>query len=211
MTSCYGQSDERKCYDDKNLEFVQLLIPEDYINDRQLIKDLQKIYLDANKFDNVRAENMKLHQDFLITQTNLIDQAAANLWDFCLSQGINNISPPIPGSFSVAEDWMVSSQFNCLNQEIPDLAKRVVSEMSFKEMRIVDNQESQLLMDLTTPTLVKELSRIYQIEQQKEAHEIKELCANDGEAKLPHELRYHEVKKTIKDLCSDVSRSQSRN
>jgi hypothetical protein len=210
MTSCYGQSDERKCYDEKNMEFVQLLIPDDYVNDSQLIRDLQKMYLDSTMFDNVRAENMKLHQDFLITQTTLIDQAAANLWGFCLSKGMSNTSPPIAGSFSVAEDWMVSSQFNCLNREIPDVAKRVVSEMSFKEMRIIDHQESLLLLDLTTPTLVKELSRIYQIEQQKEALEIKERCASEPQSKLSQEFRYHQVKQPEKDICRDFASSEPR-
>ena len=238
MTSCYRQADEKACYDEKILALVQELIPQDLVNAENLTIDLQKMYLDANKFEIVRADNMKLHQDFLITQANLIDESAANLWEVCLNKGIDNSEEPIPGPFSVGESWMVSSQFNCLSMDIPEEVRRVVSDMSFEARGITDGRESLLLFDLTLPTFTKEISRLYEADRQIEANKVSQLikdnrskltarlksdfawitqlgmmgklCEAEAKREFPQDLRYHEYQQTFSATVESICTDVAR-
>lgn len=238
MTSCYRQPDEKKCYDEKILELVKDLIPQDLVNAENLANDLQKMYLDANKFEIVRADNMKLYQDFLITQAALIDQSAAKLWEICLNKGVDNSQDPIPGPFSVGENWMVSSQFNCLSMDIPEEVRRVVSDMSFEAMGITDGRESLLLFDLTLPTFTKEISRLYESARLTEASKVAQLikdnrakliarlksdfnwitklgmmdrlCEAEAKKEFPQDLRYHEYQQTFSATVESICSDVAR-
>lgn len=172
VTSCYGQVDEKQCYDEQIQAYVDRIVPNDLVNAENLRRDLQKMFLEANGFEATRALSQKLHQDFLFSQSALIDASARELWRTCASRAIDNREAPIPGPFSVGEGWMVSSQFNCLSLEIPSEVKRAISAMSFEAMGVSDASESRLLFDLALPLYVKEIQRFFDLEKATEARSI---------------------------------------
>lgn len=172
VTGCYGQVDEKQCYDEQILAYVERIVPRDLVNAENLRRDLQKMYLDANGFDATRALSQKLHQDFLFSQSALLDASAKELWRTCASRPIDNREAPVPGPFSVGEGWMVSSQFNCLSLEIPSEVKRAISAMSFEAMGVSDGSESRLLFDLALPLYVKEIQRFFDLEKADEVREL---------------------------------------
>lgn len=230
MTDCYGEIDEKLCYQDSLTSYLADLIPGNLQNAESLKEDLRKMFLETNRFEVIRVEMMKVHQDFIRTQVSLIDESAKRLWDECASGKWSNQEAPIPGPFSVGEEWMVSSQFNCLSLQIPDDTRVVVGSMSFDALGVSHGKENRLLFDLTLPLYVSEVSRLYEKARTAEKERVDEINARkrvefkqnllsnfswakgvrgfrkDCEAslwpELPRELRYHLSENVFGDLVN---------
>jgi hypothetical protein len=74
----------------------------------------------------------------------------------------------VAGPLSLGEEWMASSQYNCLNREINKEARAVVGEMSFDQLGVTDGKEGKLLFELTLPLYVKEVKQLYENDLQQE-------------------------------------------
>ncbi|MBY0517106.1 MAG: hypothetical protein K2P81_09370 [Bacteriovoracaceae bacterium] len=231
MTECYGDLDEKSCYELGISNLIDELIPKDIINAQSMKDDLRKMFVDANKFEAVKSEMIKVHQDFIFTQSSILNESAKQLWKDCSSQFWSNQVPPIPGPFSVGEAWMVSSQFNCISFGIPDEVKSLVSRMSFEAIGVHDERESKLLFDLAIPIYTKEINRYYFQALESEALEIKKIlaantieenlsssfswitglgeqvrkdCDKQARSDLPGNLRYHDPAVVFDDLVSQA-------
>lgn len=168
MAGCYGDVDEKQCYQNAITEMLDELIPSDMANAENLEADLRRMFLEANRFETVKAETIKVHQDFIFTQSALLSESAKKLWDECYALPLTDHDAPVSGPFRIGEAWMASSQYNCLNRSINKEARAVVGEMSFEQLGVTDGKEGKLLFDLTLPLYVKELKQLYEADMQSE-------------------------------------------
>ncbi len=174
MTGCYGDVDEKKCYLDAIDELLMELIPDDMVQAENLQADLRKMFLEANRFEAVKVETIKVHQDFIFTQSALINESVKKLWNSCRAIPLTDHDAPVSGPLSLGEGWMASSQYNCLNSDISREVRAAVGEMSFDQLGVTDGKEGMLLYDLTLPLFVKDLKQLYEYDSQAEETRIEE-------------------------------------
>lgn len=160
MTDCYKEGDERACYSQKIKNYIDQIITDASTDKERLSADLESKFLETYGFELVRSEMIKSYQDFISTQSLLISESALELWGSCASGEISNAQPPIAGPFSVGTGWMVSSQYNCLNQEISKELGNTVSQMNFNGDEISSDKEKQILTDLSLVNYLSELQRL---------------------------------------------------
>lgn len=172
MAGCYGDLDEKKCYEDSVTELLDDLIPDDLVQAENLQADLRKMFLDANKFETVKVETIKVHQDFIFTQSALISESAQELWNACRALPLTDHDSPVSGPLSLGEAWMASSQYNCLNRDIHREARAVVGGMSFDQLGVTNGREGKLLFELTLPLYVKEIRALYDADAALEADRV---------------------------------------
>jgi hypothetical protein len=220
MTGCYGDVDEKKCYHDAIDDLLAEIIPDDMVQAENLQIDLRKMFLEANRFEAVKVETIKVHQDFIFTQSELVFDSAKKLWDSCRAAPVEDHDAPVSGPLSLGEGWMASSQYNCLNREISKETRSVVGEMSFDQLGVTDGKEGKLLFDLTQPLFVKEIKQLYENDLQVEEARIEKTkqessqifdqklkndfswarrpgsflqqdCESEAFSALPQDFRYH--------------------
>lgn len=172
MTGCYGDLDEKKCYHDAIDDLLSELIPVDMVQAENLQADLRKMFLEANRFEAVKVETIKVHQDFIFTQSALINESVKKLWTSCRALPLTDHDAPVSGPLSLGEGWMASSQYNCLNGDITKEVRSAVGEMSFEQLGVTEGKEGMLLYDLTLPLFVKELRQLYEYDSQAEETRI---------------------------------------
>lgn len=172
MAGCYGDVDEKKCYQDSVTELLDELIPDDMVQAENLQADLRKMFLDANRFESVKMETIKVHQDFIFTQSALISESAQKLWDTCRALPLADHDAPVSGPLSLGEGWMASSQYNCLNSDISREVRAAVGEMSFEQLGVTNGKEGKLLYDLALPLYVKEIRTLYDADAALEADRV---------------------------------------
>jgi hypothetical protein len=196
------------------------IIPDDMVQAENLQIDLRKMFLEANRFEAVKVETIKVHQDFIFTQSELVFDSAKKLWDSCRAALVGDHDAPVSGPLSLGEGWMASSQYNCLNREISKETRSVVGEMSFDQLGVTDGKEGKLLFDLTQPLFVKEIKQLYENDLQVEEARIEKTkqessqifdqklkndfswarrpgsflqqdCESEAFSALPQDFRYH--------------------
>lgn len=172
MTECYREGDEKACYSQKIKDYIGQIVIDATTDKERLSADLERRFLESYKFEIVRAEMLKSYQDFVGTQLNLITESAAELWSHCLSGDVSNSQPPASGLFSVGTGWMVSSQYNCLNQEIGRSLEESVSQMSFNEEQVSSDKEKQILKDIASVSYLSELQSLFAAAKQVEFQEL---------------------------------------
>jgi hypothetical protein len=161
MTACYGEENEKECYGLAVEALIDEVLPSSSIQSDTMIEDLKKRFYASYGFEQVRAENIKLHQDFIFSQSGIITDAVEEIWNRCSQVPLGAREALITGHFSVGEGWMEVGQFNCINREIPQAINLSLSEMSFAGLGVRDPQESKILFDLTIPYFQRELARLY--------------------------------------------------
>ncbi len=162
MAGCYGELNERECYQDAVSDLLDELIPADVIQAETMQTDLRRMFLEANRFETVKMETIKVHQDFLFTQSALISDSVHELWQTCLAVPLTDHDSPVAGPLSLGAGWMASSQYNCLNRDIAKETRSVVGGMSFDQLGVTDGKEGKLLYDLALPIYVREIKQLYE-------------------------------------------------
>ncbi len=176
MTSCYGQADERACYNKGIEDLIEQIVPDTIARSDSMTADLKLRFLQSFGFEQVKAENTKLHMDFLVSQTALLSEASDEIWKDCQKMPIQpqgSRSEPIrPGAFSVGEGFIEIQELNCINRQIPEKITEALRQMSFAGLGIQDASESRLLFDLAIPQVVKDIERFYTEAKATEALDV---------------------------------------
>jgi hypothetical protein len=174
MTNCYGQADERGCYGKAIEVLIEDIVPSSLARSESMNADLKLRFLQSFGYEQVKAENTKLHMDFLVSQTALLSEASEDIWKDCQAMPIQprgaRSEPIRPGPFSVGEGFMEIPELNCINRQIPEKVSASLQQMSFAGLGIQDASESRLLFDLAIPQVVKDIERFYQ--QAKASEEL---------------------------------------
>lgn len=168
MTQCYGEPLEKECYRTKVSEFLVLLVPDGQPNAERFRADLKEHFLENFPFETVRVETLKTYQDFISTQAELLSAGAGELWASCKNEAYSNTPAPRAGAFSVGTRWMVSSQFNCLNQGVVLGLDDSIERMEYNGEEISNDQEKKILRDLGLAAFLAELQRLYDADREAE-------------------------------------------
>jgi hypothetical protein len=209
MTRCYGESDERGCYSQAIDNLIDEIIPSGVVNSEALLVDLRLRFLQAYSFDAVKAENVKLHQDFLFSQSAILNRVSEELWEKCLTAPTRPGEPMRSGPFSVGTEFMELGQYNCLNTQIAQAVQESLKEMSFAGLVIQDGNESKLLVDLAIPMVVKELQTFYSEARKSEELDLARFVKVDlpaGQEKLLRDFSWVKLESSFSSACADELR-----
>lgn len=173
-TDCYGESDERACYQQKIRDYLDRSVADSVANAQRLRIDLAKRFTDTFPFDLVRSQTLKTFQDFIAAQGTGLQDAGLALWNECKEGEVSNAQAPVSGPFSVGQGWMVSSQFNCLNSKIEERLTQVVSGMSLHGEQVSSEKEQRILRDVSRSSFVAELNSQYQAAREEELQQLQQ-------------------------------------
>lgn len=161
ITDCYGETDERRCYEGRVNEYITEVVPADHARVTELRADLARRFLDTYPFDRVRADMIKTFQDYLATQSTVLIAGAVELWEECANVAISNEVAPRSGRFSVGTGWMNSAQYNCLNATVEESLAATIARMRFEGDTLDSEQERRILGDLAAAIYLGEIRRLY--------------------------------------------------
>jgi len=172
MTDCYGQQEEKSCYQRKVQQYASELVGDSVSNAERLRVDMATRFLQTFPFETVKTNTVKTFQDFIGTQRVVLDDAAQHLWDSCQAVELSNSAAPQSGFFSVGDKWMVSSQFNCLNERFEEVLQDAIGAMSMEGREISSAQEQMILRDISLDLFKQDLQRHYQAASEEEHQRI---------------------------------------
>jgi hypothetical protein len=161
--TCYDDKAPSHCYDravkEKLTEYA----------------DLPAAYLAKYPFSEIQDKLMSAYKGLISSQLNLIRNQAQKLWEECSLIPASNREPPTGSDFLIADKYLASSRFNCLNAYFKTTINKTVDAISIKEKRVKNPLEEKLLRSELTPHLHSALLSFYESDQGEEKLQIKEV------------------------------------
>ena len=207
--NCFGETDEPKCFDElirkRATEKALLLnLPDDQTN------DLIDMYSSYHSYETVKDELKKSYHVLVQSQIEDIRTEARSLWKSCESISHNDSETPSGSIFQIADGYMVSSFYNCLNSEAPTSIKNAVRGISVNGMKVQNAKEEVILYNEVKPAFTSLLLDIYKIEREKEAKYAAELLLKDqGQLRSEILSNFNWVKNVVdnQQILSDCKKS----
>lgn len=165
--NCYEESDELACYTSEvqrnaYLKAESLRLPPEQT------QELADLYVAQHSFASIKEETMKSYRDLVMAKLDSIREEAQYTWDSCSERSHNNQSVPRAGLFDVGSGYMVSSFYNCLNNELPGAIQNTVRNFSVGNTLLTNGKEELILTKEVQPRLIKYVQVIYESERDKE-------------------------------------------
>jgi len=142
-----------------------------------------------------------------------IREEAQYTWDACSQRAHNNSSVPRSGLFDVGSGFMVSSFYNCLNNELPSAIQNTVRNFSVGGSQLTNGKEELILTKEVQPRLIKYVQVIYESEREKEVSAALDYMYDDkGKLRSQVLSSYHWATNLIdsKQLVSDCKKEALR-
>lgn len=154
--SCFGDLEEKSCYDQKLRELAEKKVATLKPNQAQA-DEMISLYIDSFTFQKVKDQVNSFYQNFLKGQTAVITESAELIWNQCLQVRPDDQESPTGTLFNIGSAYMVSSLYNCLNYGLPESIKNTVRSLEINGQRIQDGKEEQILSSLVLPIIIDEL------------------------------------------------------
>lgn len=176
---CAEIDKEESCYEQGVIslalaKLAPLNLPEDHA------RELAQLYLGGHSFDDTKQYLNGYYRSFVQSHRSHIQLMAQEAWNRCSSGSISDDVPPTGKHFTIADGYMVSSIYNCLNLEFPETAKSVVRSLAVDEMKVQHPKEEAILYDEVVPELKNALQDIYQKQKIQEAKEVAQFISRDN-------------------------------
>ncbi len=159
--SCFGEPDEKSCYDTRLKDLAQRRVEKLKPNQLQA-EEMISLYIDSFPFLIVEGNVKLYYQNFLKSQSSLIVDASDKLWRGCYEIKNSDESTPTGTLFNVGTRYMVSSMYNCLNYRVNDSVLDIVRNVEIDGAKIQDGKEELILKSITTPLVISELQSYFQ-------------------------------------------------
>lgn len=179
FVSCFAESNEKTCYSSelysRALEKARNLnLPEEQT------LEMARMYVDYHAYDTIRDETLKNYQNYVQTNLESIHQEALSTWDSCHRIQHNDEESPSGSFFQIADGYMVSSFYNCLNAQIPDSVKEIIRNFSVDGLKLQHAKEELILNQTVLPQLINILKDKYASERKKEEIESRKVIEDDN-------------------------------
>lgn len=176
--SCYKEQSEEACF----LSQIQkgaLAKAEALKLPAEQTQEMADMYVAYHSFDNIQNETQKFYQAFVASNLETIRNESDKTWDSCLNMPHNDESSPSGSLFQIADGYMVSSFYNCLNANIPDAIKESIRNFSVDGLKLEHPKEELILKDEVQPHLIKMLKETYVSAREKEFTVAVDVMADD--------------------------------
>lgn len=177
--SCYGEADEENCFNveikkEAEAQALTLRLPED------LTAEMASLYASHHSYQNIQNKTLKFYQGLVKSNADALLQDSQDLWNTCVSGTIDDSQPPKGKNFQIANGYMVSSVYNCINKSMPDAVKRFVRSINLDGFKIQHPKEEVILVKLAKPEMVKNLKTLYDENREKEKKTAIEYAFDDA-------------------------------
>ena len=165
--ACTEIETEEACYQEEVIRLVleknaPLKLPEAHA------LDLAELYLSSHLISDTEQYLNEFYKSFVVSHKAQIDIEATTSWDKCASTPVNDDIPPSGKHFTIGDGYMVSSIYNCLNSDFPDVAKSLVRNLAVGDFKVQHPKEEIIIYQEVVPLLQKSLSALYVKKQKKE-------------------------------------------
>jgi hypothetical protein len=176
--NCFGEGDGPKCFMDSirkraTEKAVALNLPDDQTN------DLIEMYVSYHSYESIKDELKKSYHVLVQSNIEEIRSEARSLWKSCEGISHNDSETPSGSVFQIADGYMVSSFYNCLNSEAPTSIKNAVRGISVNGKKVQNAKEELILYNEVKPAFTSLLTDIFKVEREKEAKSASDLLLND--------------------------------
>jgi hypothetical protein len=159
---CQQATEARSCFDEKLNESSELY---------QLMYPFERAEEEANSF----------YQTLLASNEDLVLNQARELWNRCLTPRGDDRFPPRMGRFMLTQGYLVSSAYNCINDNFPALLRGSLAGLQFSGGRINDAVELQHVEKLLQGRLVTFLRERHRAETEKELFQVRHYVNTMGD------------------------------
>lgn len=182
--SCYKESNEVSCYEETLVTRVKGEIAKLKVSEDQE-KELIDLYMSVHPYEVISSEVKTSYNTFVRSHLEKIRYGADELWTSCRTGPQSDELPPRGSFFQIAEGYMVSSLYNCLNSSAPDILKHTIRSIDVDGAKLHNPKEEVILMDEVKPHLLSMLKDKFETETQREFNEIRKFIDNeDGSLRI---------------------------
>jgi len=176
--NCFNEPSEESCYDEEISKAAYekallLKLPE------AQTQEMADMYVSYHSFSAIEQETKQLYQTFVTANMDLIRKEADETWGACLNLSHNDDQNPTGNLFTIGDGYMVSSFYNCLNQQIPDSIKQAIRQFSIDGVNLQNAKEELILSKNVQPELIKMLKDKYSEAREKEVNDAFDFMAAD--------------------------------
>lgn len=178
FVSCFEESNESECYRSELSLRVREQIASLKVSLEQE-KELIDLYLSVHPYVDVSNEVKEGYKVFVSSNLEKIRYEAEDLWGSCKAIPHNDLESPRGSIFQVAEGYMISSFYNCLNSKAPEAIKHSVRSLEVDGAKIQNTKEELILYKEVQPHFVKMLQEKFDVASMNELNEIRKFIEEE--------------------------------
>lgn len=178
---CYDEADIEQCFSQESnrratAKALNLGIPEGQA------AELGESYANYHSFVAVKQASDLAYLNFVRSHEETIRENVQATWDSCGSIAQNDSQPPTGKHFQVTSGYMISSYYNCLNAQYPQLVKDVVRDLSVEGQKVQNAKEELILTREVKPHVNKILDALYTAAKEVEFQKAQEFLQTENGA-----------------------------
>lgn len=186
--SCYQQEISKAAYD----KALSLKLPPEQT------QEMADMYVSYHAFEKIQQETKQMYQTFVTANLELIRTEAEQTWEGCLNLPQDDDHSPSGSLFTIADGYMISSFYNCLNANIPDALKEAIRQFKIDGVNLQNAKEELILTRTSQPELVKMLKDKYTVARDLEVNSAFDyMAADQGELRKKLLSNFDWVKNVI--------------
>lgn len=165
--NCYGLEEEKSCFDSE-LKKVALQKSEQIGLTVDDSIQMAPLFTSLYNYQETKSESLQLYQTFIKSQMELIESEAENLWQNCRNINHSDEDSPISGHFNIADGYLISSFYNCINSGLSQALMGVLRNINVGQFKLEHPNEEIILSQKIKVEMTKKLSELYQSERIEE-------------------------------------------
>ena len=177
VLECYKGStldDLSECYKAKVSEKAKIAALELHFPEDHAI-EMGDLYLSNHPYSRVIQDLYLAYRTILNGHNTIIEKESEDLWQSCLNRPHNDDLKPSGAMFSPRKGYLISSVYNCLNEQLPITLKEILKVIVFDNQNITHPAEEQIILEFLSPKINE---RLYVIHEASMTEESKELEAH---------------------------------
>ncbi len=153
ILECYNGStldNLSSCYEEKTLTKSKVEALKFRFTEKQAL-EMAKLYLSAQPYVNVIEDLYQSYKTILNAHDSLIERESEDLWKMCLKNNNKDDLKPTGSLFTPKSGYLVSSIYNCLNEQLPSTLNNIIRTVSYEGQKITNPSEEKIMLEFLAP------------------------------------------------------------
>lgn len=129
------------------------------------VRDLIESYLKAHPFSHIEKSTIEQYRLFVQSQSSMLLAKGEELWKSCEERRISDEMSPAGSFFTIDDGYMISSQYNCLNENLISSVHELVSQFIVSEIPVQSYEKT--LMEEEVLSFINQQWRLIYEEKRK--------------------------------------------
>ncbi len=142
---CFTNTDQKGCFDLGIKQIVEEKLGELRFNEAQRAQ-LANLYYSLYNFESVQKEVTDFYRILVESNQERVDESVKVFWESCKAISPNDELPPSGNSFTLRNGYMVSSIYNCLNENYLQKVQDLSHSLDFNGEQIDDEFEKNMVL-----------------------------------------------------------------